>query len=103
MKIFFITRGWPNEREPQFGCFERDQALAMNTLGHEIVVLSVDVRVKKYFRKYGITNQKEGNISIYNLYAGPFWGRPIKYISLTLFEKANRVLFLYLRYIPHLK
>ena len=96
MKVYFVARGWPSEEEPQWGCFERDQALALAALGHKIIVLSVDVRVKFHFRKYGITKQKEGRISIYNLYAGPFWGRPIKYISLTLFEKVNRVLFLYL-------
>lgn len=94
MKIFLVARGWPSKREPQLGCFERDQALALKALGHQIVVLSVDVRLKLYLRKYGITKRVEKDISIYNLYAGPFWGRLIKYISLTAFEKANRLLFL---------
>lgn len=94
MKIFFITRGWPNEREPQFGCFERDQALAMNTLGHEIVVLSVDVRFRKYHRKYGITKEMHGDIPHYNIFAGSFWGKPLRSISMRLHTKVKEVLLL---------
>ena len=96
MKIFVISRGWPTDKEPQWGCFERDQAKALCALGHQIVVLSVDVRVMFALRKYGITKQKENNITIYNLYAGPIWGRLLRFFSIRYTRYAKRKLFLYL-------
>ena len=29
MKIAIIANGYPDKREPQWGCFEKDQALAL--------------------------------------------------------------------------
>ena len=81
MKIFFIARGWPSEREPQWGCFERDQALALKALGHKIVVLSVDSRFRKYYRKYGITKTDHDGIITYDLYAGFIWGRILRMLT----------------------
>lgn len=96
MKIFFITRGWPNEREPQWGSFERDQALALRKLGHQIVMLSVDARFRKYHRKYGITKEVNGDIPHYNIFAGSFWGKPLRSISMRLHTKVKQALVLYL-------
>lgn len=94
MKIFFLTRGWPSEREPQWGCFERDQAIALRALGHQIVVLSVDTRYRKYYRKYGITKDEQDKIPIYNIFAGSIWGKVLRSFSLNLHIKAKRYLFL---------
>lgn len=65
-----MSRGWPSEREPQWGNFERDQALAMRELGHTVVVLSVDSRFRLYRRKFGISSTMHGDIPHYNLFAG---------------------------------
>ena len=66
MKIFFISRGYPTIDNPQWGCFEKDQAIALQKLGHEIVFLSVDRRFsKKNFRK-GVFYRKDNNFHIYN-------------------------------------
>lgn len=96
MKIFFVSRGWPSEREPQWGSFERDQALALKKLGHEIVVLSVDVRFRKYHRKYGITKDVHDNIPHYNIFAGSILGKPLRSISMPLHTKVKQKLALYL-------
>lgn len=96
MNIFFVSRGWPSEREPQWGCFERDQALALSQLGHHIVVLSVDVRFRKYYRKYGITKEIDGDIVHYDLFAGSIWGRILRTISINLYIKVRRCFFLFL-------
>lgn len=40
MRIFIIARGYPTKHNPQWGCFEKDQALALARLGHEVVILS---------------------------------------------------------------
>ena len=55
MRIFLISRGYPTKREPQWGCFEKDQAEALAKYGHEVVMLSVDTRFRWYWRKIGIT------------------------------------------------
>lgn len=96
MKIFFISRGWPSEREPQWGCFERDQALALKKLGHQVVVLSVDVRFRWYSRKYGITKDFQDGITRYNFFAGSIWGRVLISTSISLHVKIRRLFFLYL-------
>lgn len=96
MKIYFIARGWPSKREPQWGCFERDQALALKALGHEIVVLSVDSRFRTYYRKYGITKIEENGILIFNLYLGFIWGRPLTTISMKAYSYARNKFGLFL-------
>ena len=96
MKIFFIARGWPSEREPQWGSFERDQALALQKLGHQIVMLSVDARFRKYHRKYGITCEIHEGIPHYNIFAGSFLGKPLRSISMRLHTKVKQALVLYL-------
>lgn len=97
MKIFFVSRGWPSEQEPQWGCFERDQALALRKMGHQVVVLSVDVRFRtKYKRHYGIKKSLHGDITCYNLYAGPFWGVALQRLSLSLYKRVNGYLFMHL-------
>lgn len=96
MKIYFVARGWPSEREPQWGCFERDQALALKKLGHEIVVLSVDARFRRYYRKYGITREVHDGITHYNLYAGFWWGRALRTISVSMHAYIGRRLLCYL-------
>ncbi len=95
MKIYFIARGWPSKKEPQWGSFERDQALALSKLGHQVVVLSVDARFRKYFRKYGITKGMHGDIPHYNIFAGSFWGKPLRSISMRLHTKVKQILLLY--------
>lgn len=96
MNIFFVARGWPSKREPQWGCFERDQALALSKLGHKVVMLSVDARFRKYHRKYGITNQVHDGIPHYNIFAGSFWGKPLRSISMRLHTKVKQALILHL-------
>ena len=86
MKIFFVSRGWPSEREPQWGNFERDQAMALKELGHTVVVLSVETRFRAYRRKIGITKTMHGGIPHYNLFAGSIWRN----------MKTREFLFLYL-------
>ena len=55
MYILLISRGIPSVKDPQWGCFEFDQAKALKKLGHKVVVISVDVRFRFYYRKIGIT------------------------------------------------
>lgn len=96
MKIFFIARGWPTKTDPQWGCFERDQAIALSKLGHQIVLLSVDSRFRRFFRKYGISKVEEDGIVAYNLYAGFVWGKLLRNISPIFQSKVKQRLLLFL-------
>ena len=64
-----IARGYPTEEDPQWGCFEQDQAEALCNNGHQVVVLSVDSRFLWKFRKVGITHYSKNGVNYYN----SFW------------------------------
>lgn len=66
MYILLISRGVPSEKDPLWGCFEFDQARALKSVGHKVVVLSVDERVRFYKRKIGLTHQLVDGIDCYN-------------------------------------
>lgn len=84
MKVFIVARGWPSKRDPQWGNFESDQALALSKLGHDVVVLSVDTRIRRYYRKLGITKEVHSGIPHYSFYAGAIWVEIIRRISIKL-------------------
>lgn len=71
MKILIIARGIPNSHDPQEGCFEWDQAKALAERGHTVVVMAVDSRVRKYWRKIGITKTEKQDVTSYKLFLFP--------------------------------
>lgn len=71
MKIYIITRGFPTNKDPQWGCFELDQARALISLGHEVVMLYVDNRFRLYWRNFGISITNVNGISYCGIYVLP--------------------------------
>ena len=71
MKICIIANGYPTKQEPQFGCFEKDQALALKKAGHDVSILYVDGRFRIYWRKLGITHFKDNGINVYGIFLFP--------------------------------
>ncbi|MFI3296129.1 MAG: glycosyltransferase [bacterium] len=71
MYILLISRGYPSKNDPQWGCFERDQAEALGELGHKVVMASVDRRFRFYWRRIGFTHFVQNNINIYNSFLFP--------------------------------
>ena len=71
MNILIISRGIPSEKDPQWGSFEFDQAKALATLGHRVIMASVDARFRKYWRKIGMSTDTIENIHTYNLFICP--------------------------------
>ena len=61
-----ISRGIPSAKDPQWGCFELDQARALKNLGHKIVVISLHRRFR--FQKLRL---KRGNINGIDTYCFP--------------------------------
>lgn len=66
MYILLISRGVPSKKDPLWGCFEFDQARALKSIGHKVIVLSVDERVRFYKRKIGLSHQLVDGIDCYN-------------------------------------
>lgn len=71
MNILLISRGIPSKQEPQWGCFEYEQAKALANLGHNVIVASVDSRFRLYPRKLGMTITHDNNIVCYNYFICP--------------------------------
>ncbi len=74
MKILIIANGYPNILDPQWGCFEKDQALALKNLGHDVCIMYVDKRFRFYWRKIGLTRIIDNGISVFGLFWFPLLG-----------------------------
>ena len=98
MKICVISNGYPDKHEPQWGCFEKDQALALKKLGHEVSVLYLDGRARLRWRKMGYSYRIVDDITTCNLFIGPLgWLDKISYklsywVKARLLNSAFRVL-----------
>lgn len=71
MKICIIANGFPDKRNPQWGCFERDQAVALKNAGHDVYILYVDKRFLAYWRKIGYSYLSENGVKVYGLFLFP--------------------------------
>ena len=71
MRIFVVSRGIPSDKEPQWGCFEMDQAVMLKQAGHDVTVLSIDRRFRLFWRKIGITRSFIDGILCFNLFLFP--------------------------------
>lgn len=71
MKILLLSRGVPNKHDPQEGNFELDQAKALVSQGHQVTILAVDSRVRKYWRKIGVEKKNIDGIKAYKLFLFP--------------------------------
>lgn len=98
MKILIISNGYPEPRDPQWGCFEKDQALALQSLGHEVSIMFFDRRFRKYWRRIGITKTADKGLKVYGMYYLPM--RWLLLLSYTIYKYLLIRLYylLYLRY-----
>lgn len=71
MKILILSRGVPNDHDPQEGCFELDQAKALKSAGYDVVIMAIDSRIRKYWRKIGIEEKIVDGIKTYKLFIFP--------------------------------
>ena len=66
MLVLLISRGFPSTQDVLNGNFEVDQARALQALGHKVIVLSVDRRLKARDRHIGINHRVVDGIDVYN-------------------------------------
>ena len=78
MKLLIIANGYPNKHDPQWGCFEKDQAVALKNLGHEVCIMYVDRRFRTYWRKIGLTSFIDNGIAVFGIFWFPMLG--LKYL-----------------------
>ena len=71
MKILIVSHGIPSIADPQWGCFEMDQATALAERGHNVSVAAIDGRYRRQHRKIGITKGCYGNIKTFLYYLIP--------------------------------
>lgn len=71
MYILMIARGYPTAKHPQWGCFEKDQAEALASIGHKVVVVSFDRRFLLEYRTHRMTRFTHNGITYYNQYILP--------------------------------
>lgn len=88
MKILIVARGVPSPADPQWGCFEFDQAKALKALGHDIAILSVDRRFSMHLKRFGIQSNYIDEIFTINSFFGPVLFSPsINYTLRRIFAK----------------
>lgn len=68
MKVLLISRGVPSKKDPMWGNFELDQAKAILAQGHKVISMSVDRRIRLYWRKIGVTHTVIDGVSMYNYF-----------------------------------
>lgn len=68
MHILIISHGYPTEKDPQWGCFEKDQAEALAAMGHRVTVAVVDMRYRPLNQDFGISHINDGAISAYTYF-----------------------------------
>lgn len=96
MKIFVISRNWPSKQHPQWGIVERDQAVALSTLGHQVFSLYLDIRPEPHNKKWGITKDIKEGVVVYCFYAGSRWAELLKKICPRLQYNMVEALFFFL-------
>lgn len=66
MKILFVTRGFPSDKDPMAGNYEAVQAKAIAAKGHEVVVVSVKYRnLLHIFQSWKIHYRTVDGVHIY--------------------------------------
>ena len=68
MHILIISHGYPTAKDPQWGCFEKDQAEALVSMGHRVTVAVVDMRFRPSSQTFGISHINDGAISAYTYF-----------------------------------
>lgn len=96
MHVLIISHGYPSAKDPQWGCFEKDQAEALVKMGHRVTVAVVDMRFRPLNQNFGIRYINDGAICayIYFLLSGklmPGWVR--RFVPERMMQRLCRIIF----------
>lgn len=66
MKVLFVTRGFPSDKNPMDGNYEAVQAKAIAKKGHEVAVVSIRFRSLLHIFEHGkVVHRFEDNVDVY--------------------------------------
>lgn len=68
MHVLIISHGYPTVKDPQWGCFEKDQAEALAGMGHRVTVGVVDRRFRPFSQAIGMRHVNNGAINAYTYF-----------------------------------
>ena len=71
MRVLIVAHGIPTTNDPQWGCFEFDQARALMNCGHEVTIVAIDGRFRRQRRKIGIKHYCLKDIHAYLFFLIP--------------------------------
>lgn len=94
MKVLFITRGYPSEKDPMKGNYEAVQAKAIAAKGHEVSVIGVKVHSLLHLhemRKY--QHCRVQGMNVYTIESFMIFDRLVPFIPKTFLPKVNFWLF----------
>jgi glycosyltransferase involved in cell wall biosynthesis len=66
MLILIVSRGYTAKESPLLGIFEMDQAKALQSFGHKVIIASIDLRSIRRIRRLGFTHLFYDGIEIYS-------------------------------------
>lgn len=84
MRICVVTRDLAEDYK---GNFEFDQAVALKEFGHQVYVLSIDVRSVRRKRRFGFTTSRHKGVEVLRC------SLPLGPLSIPLFEKGAEAVF----------
>lgn len=67
MYIMMVSRGYPSDKYKMNGLFEFDQAKALAKTGCKVVMLAIDLRSLRRWRKWGIETFVKDGVKIYSV------------------------------------
>lgn len=93
-KVLVVSNGYPSEKYPLLGIFERDQASALKKQGFDVAVCALDMRSIRRKRKFGISRFIDDGMNIIecNTPAGRIGLRLLNGLSWLTFKKAYKKL-----------
>jgi len=66
MFVIVVSRGHTEKKNPLLGIFEMDQAMALQSAGHKVILISIDLRSIRRRRKLGFSHLYNKKIEVYN-------------------------------------
>lgn len=91
MNILIISRGTPSLHDPQWGNFEKEQAIALVNYGHQVIMMSIN-RKFRWKNWFGLEVKEDDGIKSYNLNLPPIFNERFV-LTISLLQKFSLWLY----------
>ncbi len=95
MKVLFVTRGFPSDKDPMSGNYEAVQVKALVAKGCQVSVLAIHKKpfCFSFFNRKKISFQKVDGVNVYENYYPSFSVRVVRMINKYMKKRAYRYAF----------